>query len=91
MNIAETEELTQKKSDPLKPLETGQYTKKDEPPTLTKTNKPTSNVRKTNNIDKNGLDHSKFSKNTTITDTIFGIQKNLRKGISFKNPITSGK
>ena len=50
-----------------------------------------SNVRKTNNIDKNGLDHSKFSKNTTITDTIFGIQKNLRKGISFKNPITSGK
>jgi hypothetical protein len=32
MNIPETEELTQKKSDPLKPLETGQETKKDEPP-----------------------------------------------------------
>ena len=37
MNIPETEELTQKKSDPLKPLETGQETKKDEPPNPTNT------------------------------------------------------
>jgi hypothetical protein len=91
MNIAETEELTQKKSDPLKPLETGQDTKKDEPPTLTKTNKPTSNVVKTNTIDKNGLDHSKFPKDRTITDTIYGMQKKIRNGISVKNLITSGK
>ena len=92
MNIPETEELTQKKSDPLKPLETGQDTKKDEPPKPTNTAKKVNKkrTRPTSTIDKNGLDHSLFSKSTTIKDTVFEIEKDLKKGIRFKNPITSG-
>ena len=90
MNIDETQELTQKQADPLKPLETGKETKKDNPPQLTNTAKFNKKNNSTSKTDKNGLNHSLFSKSTTIKDTIGEAERDLRKGISFKNPITSG-
>ena len=83
MNIPETEELTQKKSDPLKPLETGQETKKDEPPKPTNTAKKVNKkvTRSTSKTDKNGLNHSLFSKDTTRKDnTTYNIGKNFKSG-----------
>mgnify|MGYP000435223374 FL=1 len=59
MNIPETEELTQKKSDPLKPLETGQETKKDEPP------KPTNTVKNGGKQSK-GQNSYKFDPNYNV-------------------------
>jgi hypothetical protein len=92
MNIDETQELTQKQADPLKPLETGNETKKDNPPQLTNTAKKVNKkgTRPISKIDKNGLDHSLFSKSTTIKDSIGVIERDLKKDIIFKNPITSG-
>jgi LAS superfamily LD-carboxypeptidase LdcB len=92
MNIDETQELTQKQADPLKPLETGNETKKDNPPQLTNTAKKVNKkgTRPISKINKNGLDHSLFSKPTTIKDSIGVIERDLKKNIIFKNPITSG-
>ncbi len=90
MNIDETQELTQKQVS-LKPLESANETKKDEPPKPTNTAKKTNKKNNsTSKIDKNGLDHSLFSKSTTIKDSMGVMERDLKKGIRFKNPITSG-